>query len=356
MKTTLFLFLFTFIFFLTLTAQPPQAIKYQGVVRNNSGKPLSNKQIALRINILQQTETGKSVYVEEHFVTTNPFGLFNINIGTGKNIQGRFDTIPWISYEYYQKVEIDTMIWDINDPQASNYKWMGTSQILSVPYALASNISNSTLNNGYEKMWVFDTPGRYLFSVTGGEGNYMLETWGGGGGGFSFECRVLFAGGGGAYAKSYFHLKNGDGFLVQVGKGGISGLGSYSDPDEHGDGGASYIESQNGIFVKAGGGKGGFSMGAGGSGTGQFCINGQTGQHAGTEDNEGGNAPYGGFGGYRGDGTAPGGGGSTRQYWIIKTNPPDTICVREVGNGANGRVVIHGQGNATIQPWTGPSY
>jgi hypothetical protein len=364
MKTKLFLFISALLCCLTLVAQPPQSIKYQGVVRDNSGNPLSNKHIALRINILQQTETGKSVYIEEHFTTTNPFGLFNINIGTGKKIQGRFDTISWNSYNYFQKIEIDTMIWDVTDPVANHYVWMGTSQILSVPYSLASNVSNSTLNNGYEKMWVFDTPGQYLFSITGGEGNYMIETWGAGGGAFfiidsiNISKSVVFAGGGGAFAKSYFHLKNGDGFVFQVGKGGILGYEPYSNIDEYGDGESSFIDNRKGIFVKAGGGKGGSRVGPGGYGTGQFCINGQAGQYGGDggRGNNGGNSPNGGYGGYLGsDGTAPGGGGSAVLDYRVVNDTLTIITHLLLGNGGNGRVVIHGQGNATVQPWTGSS-
>lgn len=356
MYKTFSIILLSFSFILTMAAQPPQEFKYQGIVRDNAGNPLRNKQIALRINILQQSETGNSVYTEKHYPTTNQFGLFNINVGAGEIRYGRFDTLSWNSYNYFQKVEIDTFGTKTNLEYLTHYVWMGTSQLLSVPYSLASNNSNRTLNNGYEKMWVFDIPGQFMFMIAGGEGNYMIETWGAGGGGFWTNDSVLIAGGGGAYAKSVYHFKNGDGFFIQVGKGGKSGMFSYPNIDEHGDGGTSFIDNNKGILVSAGGGEGGFALGRGGSGTGQLCTNGQSGEYGGDDTgNSGGNSPNGGFGGYYGSaGTSPGGGGGAVFIWLYKENTPRKLIETRLGNGANGRVVIHGQGNVIINDITPP--
>jgi hypothetical protein len=62
--------------------------------------------------------------------------LINLAIGTGTVISGTFSQIGWDTSEHYLKVEID--------PNAgSDYSDFGTTQLISVPYALESNHSSS---------------------------------------------------------------------------------------------------------------------------------------------------------------------------------------------------------------------
>lgn len=118
---------------LCMTAQPPQLLKYQGIARDSTGNPVSNDTIALRISIHQGTLTGTVVYRETHsLVFTNQFGAFSINIGGGTVNTGIFSTIPWGRYNYFQEVEMDVT-------GGNNFVSMGTSQYLSVPYALAAD-------------------------------------------------------------------------------------------------------------------------------------------------------------------------------------------------------------------------
>ncbi len=122
-----------------ISAQSPQQINYQAIVRDSSGTILQNQNIALRINILQSNATGTSVYAEEHYVTTNQFGLINIKIGNGTVINGSFSGIEWGNDIYFIKLEID-------ETGGNNYSLMGVSQLLSVPYALYSEkAGNGTL-------------------------------------------------------------------------------------------------------------------------------------------------------------------------------------------------------------------
>jgi hypothetical protein len=117
-------------FSFTLAAQPPQSFKYQAIAREvSSGEVLENKSLILRLSILKGNETGPAQYVETHSVTTNQNGLMSVNIGDGSVSSGMFDTIPWGADDYFLKVEID--------PESDNtFEWLGTSQLLSVPYAL----------------------------------------------------------------------------------------------------------------------------------------------------------------------------------------------------------------------------
>ena len=117
---------------LQIQAQAPQALKYQAVARDGSGNILASKSVSFRISILKGSASGSSVYTETHAVSTNEFGLANLNIGMGTVVSGVFNTINWGDDKYFTKIEFD------KDGE-SGYVLMGTSQMLSVPYALNTN-------------------------------------------------------------------------------------------------------------------------------------------------------------------------------------------------------------------------
>ena len=110
-------------------AQSPQSFKYQSVVRDASGVLVANSIISIRTSILAGSATGGSVYTETQTLTTNDYGVVSLNIGAGTMVNGNFTTISWGTTTYFVKTELD-----ING--GSTYIFMGTSQILSVPYAL----------------------------------------------------------------------------------------------------------------------------------------------------------------------------------------------------------------------------
>src|SRR5690606_16387781 len=110
-----------------LFSQAPQAIKYQGVARNASGSLLSNQAITVRLSIHDINPGGTVVYKESHSATTNQFGLYSVNIGQGAVISGLFSSVNWGSGAKYIEQEVDF---------GSGFISMGTSQFLSVPYAL----------------------------------------------------------------------------------------------------------------------------------------------------------------------------------------------------------------------------
>ena len=122
---------------ITVLAQTPQAFKYQAVARDNAGNILNNQLVSFRLSILQGSSTGITVYSETHQPTTNDFGLTNLNIGTGSFVSGNFTSIDWSSGLYYLKIEMDPA-------GGSAYQFMGTSQLMSVPYALYSENTANT--------------------------------------------------------------------------------------------------------------------------------------------------------------------------------------------------------------------
>lgn len=130
---------FTFIlmlFAITTIAQVPQGFNYQAVIRNSSGDIIQDQNLSVRTSILQGSVTGNPVYTETHATQTNAFGLINLVIGQG-NSSDDFTTLDWSNLPYYLKIDID-----LND--GSGYNEFGTSQLLSVPFAMyAGNTENS---------------------------------------------------------------------------------------------------------------------------------------------------------------------------------------------------------------------
>jgi len=110
-------------------AQAPEKMSYQAVIRNSSDALVTNQAVGMRISILQTTATGAAVYVETQTPTTNINGLVSLEIGTGTPVTGTFAGIDWAAGSYFIKTEIDV------DDNAS-YDVTGTSQLMSVPYAL----------------------------------------------------------------------------------------------------------------------------------------------------------------------------------------------------------------------------
>lgn len=126
----------------TTFAQAPESFKYQAVARDLSGQTVNNSVISLRVSILDGSSTGSVVFQETHVVTTNSFGLFSVSVGEGNLTAGSFTGINWSNNTKYLKVETDFS-------GGTTYTEMGTSQLLSVPYALyAKNAGSTLLPNG----------------------------------------------------------------------------------------------------------------------------------------------------------------------------------------------------------------
>jgi hypothetical protein len=112
-------------------AQAPNKMSYQAVIRNNSNTLVTSSAVGMRISILQTSPSGTAVYVETQTPITNANGLASIEIGAGTLVSGNFATINWANGPYFIKTE--------TDPNGgTNYSITGTSQLLSVPYALFS--------------------------------------------------------------------------------------------------------------------------------------------------------------------------------------------------------------------------
>ncbi|PWW28682.1 beta strand repeat-containing protein [Chryseobacterium sp. AG844] len=128
MKKILLLFWILIGFFMGLS-QAPEKMSYQAVMRNGSGQLLVNQAIAVKASILQGSPAGAAVYSERLTGNTNANGLISLEIGTGTVLTGTFATINWPAGSYYLKTETDPA-------GGTSYTIVGTSQLLSVPYAM----------------------------------------------------------------------------------------------------------------------------------------------------------------------------------------------------------------------------
>lgn len=124
------------LFPLSISQTVPMALKYQAVARNNSGEELKSETIDVRMSVIAGNPDGVVEWQEIHTgVQTSQFGLFSILLGKGDRSGGIVDTfaeIPWSESSHYLKVEIKF---------DQSFLEMGTSQFLSVPYALYSQNS-----------------------------------------------------------------------------------------------------------------------------------------------------------------------------------------------------------------------
>ncbi len=114
-------------------AQAPEKMSYQAVVRNSSDQLVVNTQVGMKISIQKYVlgipPSYQNVYIETHTPTTNENGLVSLEIGDGTVVGGVFADIDWSDGEYYIKTETDPT-------GGTSYSITGTSQLLSVPYAL----------------------------------------------------------------------------------------------------------------------------------------------------------------------------------------------------------------------------
>ena len=174
--TTLCFLLFT----LFVNAQiPPNAFNYSAVARNAAGQPIATTTIGIQITILQTSPLGVAQYSENHFVNTDAFGLFNLVIGAGAVQSGSMATIDWSNDNYYLKVGMDAS-------GRTNFLTMGTTQLLSVPYAMYAKSAGSVSGGTGITITSVSSAGDTLYlsngqifvagSNTGGTGALVLPT------------------------------------------------------------------------------------------------------------------------------------------------------------------------------------
>jgi hypothetical protein len=113
-------------------AQSPGKMSYQAVIRDAGSHLVVNHAVGMKFTILQGSASGSPVYSEVLTTNTNENGLVTIEIGGGPG----FYSIDWAMGPYFLKTETDPT-------GGSSYSISGTSQLLSVPYALHAKTAES---------------------------------------------------------------------------------------------------------------------------------------------------------------------------------------------------------------------
>jgi hypothetical protein len=119
---------------LSLQAQTPQGFNYQATVRNAGGELIVNQNVNFRFNIQQGSETSSPIFTEIHLVSPDDLGQVNLVIGDGTSTIGDFSQIDWSLGSYFLGIELNT---------GAGYVAMGTTQLLSVPFALYAENSGA---------------------------------------------------------------------------------------------------------------------------------------------------------------------------------------------------------------------
>ncbi len=120
-------------------AQAPEGFNFSGSFLSNGIRVKGDRLLNVRSTILEKSNV---VYVEEHDNVKAKDGNFSITIGSGNPTLGVFSGIDWANGTYYLNTQIRIL-------PKSRYIDLGTTQFLSVPYALLASSTNAwtSLNN-----------------------------------------------------------------------------------------------------------------------------------------------------------------------------------------------------------------
>ena len=127
---------------------PGGGIFFQAVARDNFSNPAKDRKIYIQSTIIQTTENGTKVLIEEHQSQTDPTGVFSISIGQGTRKGGtaaNLASIEWVKGPYFLNLKIAIQ------PIAPVSNWdytkelidLGTTPFGTVPYALYSASSGA---------------------------------------------------------------------------------------------------------------------------------------------------------------------------------------------------------------------
>ena len=147
LRTSLYTAVVALLLTLSSFAQAPEKMSYQAVIRGANNALVTNQQVGMQISILQGST---AVYEETQTPTSNTNGLVSLEIGTGTVISGSFAAIDWSADTYFIKTETDPT-------GGTNYTITGTSQLLSVPFALYATTSGDGITTDQSDAIVLNT-------------------------------------------------------------------------------------------------------------------------------------------------------------------------------------------------------
>lgn len=145
----LLLTLSVLLFGLTIMAQTPAMFNYQAVVRDANSEILVNAGINLTVEILKSDINGNVVFSEQHATSTNAYGVVNVKIGSINSLDG----IDWSNDLYFVRISVDGTV-------------LGTSQLISVPYALHAKTAENVFSGNYDDLTNTPDMSSYLTDIS----------------------------------------------------------------------------------------------------------------------------------------------------------------------------------------------
>jgi uncharacterized protein (TIGR02145 family) len=120
-------------------SQNETGIPYQGILRDNSGAELSNTSATVQAIIRINSANGQIIFSESHNVTTDEFGYFQMTIGTGtvNSSFPNYNQIDWTVNLKFLQIQVNL---------GTGFIDLGTTQLLSVPYALFADDCNCDMS------------------------------------------------------------------------------------------------------------------------------------------------------------------------------------------------------------------
>ena len=140
-----YLFICSIAFAMNVTAQAPEGINYQAVVRDLAGATITNAPVGLKLSLIQTSATGTVVYEETFSPFSNDFGLVNVVFGQGTVVSGTFANVDWSAGPYFIEVAADVT-------GGTSYDILGTQQLMSVPYALYAKSAENSFSGDYNDL------------------------------------------------------------------------------------------------------------------------------------------------------------------------------------------------------------
>ncbi|MBO5975243.1 MAG: hypothetical protein J6P95_05970, partial [Paludibacteraceae bacterium] len=152
--------------FCAIQASVPNKMKHQGAIYLLTNRPLINQNVVIKVSIEKENAGGEVVFSETHNLTTDNFGYFQLEIGSGNVLLGNFTLIDWSSGNYFVKTEYSS-------DNGTTYSTIGNSQLLSVPYAYcAGNFSKFPQGNAFGDMLFWENEQWNILPI-GSLGQYL---------------------------------------------------------------------------------------------------------------------------------------------------------------------------------------
>jgi hypothetical protein len=118
---------------LSQTREYDNGINYQAVIRDGDGNILANQEFDLRFSF-KAADDGTELYSEEHTITSDDFGIVNLNLLQGDALNGTyFYQVDWRN----ERIVLTTFVNDVE---------MGNTVFTDVPYAKYSEFAGALVN------------------------------------------------------------------------------------------------------------------------------------------------------------------------------------------------------------------